>query len=112
MTNNKQKRARFRQLAQQAGVQLGTEWTAEHEQPYLDLVAKDGLGPLLINDVLFDPEKLDKRAEELDRAAEEIGFDRMISLANQAAAFRRIRQSLAAPSDGHDSGRGLKRRQN
>jgi hypothetical protein len=59
--NDKQKRARFRQLSHQAGVQTGEQFAEEYEQPRLDF---DDTGAKLIDDVIVtDMETLRRRSE-------------------------------------------------
>jgi hypothetical protein len=59
--NNKEKRARFRQLAKQDRIRTGRQLAEEHEQPYLPL----------INDIVTDVEKFNAKAKEIHKAAQE-----------------------------------------
>jgi hypothetical protein len=80
--NNKQKRARFRQLAQHDRIQTGRQFAEEHEQLAFDF----NDGPLLINDIIMSPDRLaqfNREAEEVQKIAAETGLPGLVRLNDQ-----------------------------
>jgi hypothetical protein len=85
--NDKQKRARFRQLSHQAGVQTGEQFAEEYEQPRLDF---DDTGAKLIDDVIVtDMEALRRRSEREHKAAREIRLHRHHHVAANPPQYER-----------------------
>jgi hypothetical protein len=78
--NNKQKRARFRQLAQHDRIQTGRQLAKEIEQPCLDL---DDHGARLIDDVVVtNLEERKKQWEREAKAADETGLPGLVRWVN------------------------------